>query len=307
MREDRPPLPTTTAFLEDYRREVGAAGLDPLRLWQSLVHFKRLPTLGLAGAASAVYSSRIEGSAVDLNTFMRSKERGRPAQKGSDREWVEDLERAYEFARGRVPSRENVMRAHAILTEHSPDLAESQKGAFRTGRMAVVAGGIIEYMAVEGERVEEEMDRFFDALHALRRRDLGVEASFYHAALLHLVLAKIHPFEDGNGRAARLLEKWFLAEQRGTKAWKVPTEELYWKNQERYYDAIDLGPNFYLLDLRGVPAFLALLPEALRLGREQARKLRRQQARRDKASSSPRANPTPRSFAAARRQYVVAR
>ena len=50
------------------------------------------------------------------------------------------------------------------------------------------------------------------------RRDLGVEARFYPAALLHRGLAKIHPFEDGNGRVARLLEKGFLSEQRGTKA-----------------------------------------------------------------------------------------
>jgi Fic family protein len=62
------------------------------------------------------------------------------------------------------------------------------------------------------------------------RRDLGVEARFYHAALLHLVLAKIHPFEDGDGRVARLLEKGFLSEQRGTKAGKGPPEELYWEN-----------------------------------------------------------------------------
>jgi Fic family protein len=271
------------------------------------VHFKRLPTLRLASAASAVYSARIEGSRVDFNAFMRSKEHS-GGTGGSDLEWVEALERAYEFARSRVPSRENVMQAHAILTEHSPTLTDAEKGAFRTGAMVVTSGGIIEYMAVEGKHVEAEMDGFFDALQALRRRDLGVEASFYHAALLHLVLAKIHPLGDGNGRIARLLEKWFLAEQRGTKAWKVPTEEFYWKNQQRYYDAINVGPNFYLLDLRQVPPFLALLPEALRLGRRQARALRRQheQATRLSARSNPSGGPPP-GFAAMRRAYVVAR
>jgi hypothetical protein len=63
------------ALLDGYRRELAAADLDPLRLWQSFVHFKRLPTLGLAGAASAVFSARIEGHAVDFNSYMRSKER----------------------------------------------------------------------------------------------------------------------------------------------------------------------------------------------------------------------------------------
>jgi Fic family protein len=33
--------------------------------------------------------------------------------------------------------------------------------------------------------------------------------------LIHLRLAQIHPFRDGNGRAARLIEKWFVAEKLG--------------------------------------------------------------------------------------------
>jgi len=35
------------------------------------------------------------------------------------------------------------------------------------------------------------------------------DSELFFAALIHLVFVKIHPFDDGNGRAARLLEKWF--------------------------------------------------------------------------------------------------
>ncbi|MBN1116921.1 MAG: Fic family protein [Bacteroidales bacterium] len=35
---------------------------------------------------------------------------------------------------------------------------------------------------------------------------------FYFASLIHLRFAHIHLFRDDNGRAARLIEKWFVAE-----------------------------------------------------------------------------------------------
>lgn len=44
---------------------------------------------------------------------------------------------------------------------------------------------------------------------------------FYYAAFVHLVFIKIHPSQDGNGRTARLLEKWFLIEKMGEKATAV--------------------------------------------------------------------------------------
>ncbi|WP_220392957.1 Fic family protein [Chitinophaga lutea] len=35
--------------------------------------------------------------------------------------------------------------------------------------------------------------------------------------MIHLVFVKIHPRADGNGRSARLLEKWFLAVKLGKR------------------------------------------------------------------------------------------
>jgi Fic family protein len=84
---------------------------------------------------------------------------------------------------------------------------------------------------------------------------------------MHLVFVHVHPFEDGNGRTVRLLEKWFLASKLGSEAWKIPSEEYYWRHRPAYYEAIRLGPNFYLLDYDssegGCVPFLTLLPRAL--------------------------------------------
>jgi Fic family protein len=50
-----------------------------------------------------------------------------------------------------------------------------------------------------------------------------------------LAFVKIHPFQDGNGRTARLIEKWFLIEKIGQKATSVQLEKNYYKELIDYY------------------------------------------------------------------------
>ena len=51
------------------------------------------------------------------------------------------------------------------------------------------------------------------------------------AARLHVDFVGIHPFVDGNGRATRLIEKWFLAKKLGDIAWFITSEKNYWNNR----------------------------------------------------------------------------
>jgi Fic family protein len=80
-----------------------------------------------------------------------------------------------------------------------------------------------------------------------------------------LVFVKIHPFNDGNGRTARLLEKWFLAEKLGEKAWFVQSERFYYEHHNTYYHNIrKLGLEYEALNYSEVLPFLQLLPEAVK-------------------------------------------
>ncbi|MBL7816202.1 MAG: Fic family protein [Saprospiraceae bacterium] len=63
----------------------------------------------------------------------------------------------------------------------------------------------------------------------LLSEQLSTIEKFYYAAVIHLLLLKIHPFNDGNGRTARLIEKWFLAEKLGEQAWFIPSEKYYYQ------------------------------------------------------------------------------
>ena len=75
---------------------------------------------------------------------------------------------------------------------------------------------------------------------------------------------KIHPFNDGNGRTARLLEKWFLATLLGEKAWYIGSEHYYYKNLQAYYHNLAHVGLFYeeLNYDKSIP-FLLMLPNAV--------------------------------------------
>ena len=119
-------------------------------------------------------------------------------------------------------------------------------------------------MAVEPEFVEKEMKVFFQDLNELIESELTEIEVFYSASILHLRFAHIHPFRDGNGRAARLIEKWFITEKLSRDFWKIPSEEYYKNNQTRYYETINGGVNFYQLNYDGCIGFLEMLPNCLK-------------------------------------------
>jgi len=65
------------------------------------------------------------------------------------------------------------------------------------------------------------------------------------------VFLNIHPFVDGNGRATRLIEKWFLAKKLGDKVWYITSEKNYWTHRTNYYKNLQLGANYYVVKYEG--------------------------------------------------------
>jgi Fic family protein len=109
------------------------------------------------------------------------------------------------------------------------------------------------------------MALFFEDLEALRSSDLEPLEVFYYAAMLHLVFVKIHPRQDGNGRTARLLEKWFLLEKLGNRALSIESEKNYYVNRQVYYHNIrKLGLDYESLDYGQALDFLLMTVNSLR-------------------------------------------
>jgi Fic family protein len=212
--------------------------------------------------ASAVYSSNIEGNSIDLNSFMNYELSKEKFKAGKEIEEIENLIKAYGYAQKNKLTEANLLSCHEMFSKTL--LIKSKRGKYRIEQVGVFSKSGIAYLAIEPEFVEKEMRTLFNGVAELIKSKLTEEEVFYFASLIHLIFVHIHPFRDGNGRAARLLEKWFISEKLGQEFWRIPSEEYYKKNQLKYYETINLGVNFYELNYDNCIGFLEMLPNCLR-------------------------------------------
>ncbi len=211
--------------------------------------------------ASAVFSSNIEGNSIDLNSFMNYELNKEKFKAGKEIDEIENLIEAYNFAQNNSLTETNMLECHKTLAKTL--LIESKRGHYRNEPVGVFGKSGLAYLAVEPQYVEVKMNELFVGISELLKSELSRPEVFYFASLIHLVFVHIHPFSDGNGRVARLIEKWFLAEKLGKDFWRIPSEENYKNNQQEYYDSINLGVNYYELDYDNCLDFLAMLPNSL--------------------------------------------
>jgi Fic family protein len=221
-----------------------------------------IETFSFYTSVSAVFSSKIEGENIDLDSFIKHKRFGIEYLPDYTQK-IDDLYNAYLFAQENKLTPQALEQAHAQLTKHI--LKSEQQRKFRKGNMFVVSeDGKIEYVAVAPDKVKTEMKKLYVDMEILLATDLSFDEIFFFASMLHLVFVKIHPFEDGNGRTARLLEKWFLAQKLGGNAWFVQSERNYYNQHQIYYSNIRLlGLEYEELKYSEALSFLQMLLNAI--------------------------------------------
>jgi Fic family protein len=242
-------------LLEKYKEAVGQSPeflLNELQKIDTPVDYFKF-----YNSVSSVYSSKIEGENIDFDSFFKHKFLNVQYQPDYTKK-ADDLFLAYEFIYTQDLTLKNLRKAHSLLSSNL--LPKSQQGFIRNNPMFVInSDDRIEYVAADSEIVEAELLKLFSDIKILQNRKLDEFEAFYYASLIHLVFVKIHPFQDGNGRTARLLEKWFLIETIGEKATAVQLEKNYYKNLESYYSNIKvLGIEYDKLDYSKALNFLLM-------------------------------------------------
>lgn len=247
-------LPSDKTYFKEYEKNLK---IDLESYFSSDKLINREIDLGYSIQVSAVFSSNIEGNSIDLNSYMNSVLNAGKFKQQKEVDEIDDLVEAYNFARENELNELNFLKTHRILSRNL--LLESKRGVYRNDKMGVFDIDGLVYLAIEPEFLAEKMKEFFDSVNELLNADLSITETFYHASLIHLIFVHIHPFSDGNGRAARLLEKWFLSQKLGDKVWTIKSEKNYKEHQSNYYKNINLGVNFYELDYSKCIPFLLML------------------------------------------------
>jgi Fic family protein len=214
-------------------------------------------------SVAVISSSRIEGEQMEIDSYLKHKMQNIEYLP----ELVEkpnDLFQAYLFAKENKLTKKNFLQSHGLLSKHL--LSEKWRGVYRKNEMLVMEHktGRIQFEAAPFRIVETEMEKLWDDIDSLLRQKLSNEETFYFASFIHIVFVSIHPFNDGNGRAGRLLEKWFLSQMLGETAWYIQSEKYYYHHVNEYYKNLNrLGMFYEKLDYANADKFLQMLPNCL--------------------------------------------
>ena len=187
-----------------------------------------------------------------------------------------------------------ILHLHRLLFAHTA----MPGGAFKTEDNLVVdrspdGSTTVRFKPVPAASTPFAVDDLID------RYQQAVAAGEHHPVLLSglfiLDLLVIHPFEDGNGRVARLLTSAMLSEHGYTVGRYVSLEQAIAESADAYYQALlDSTHGWHEGDRRPV-ALARLLHQR---DRRRLRRLRRPRGRgpdpRDQAAARPRAHPAPR-------------
>jgi Fic family protein len=198
-------------------------------------------------------STAIEGNQLGEEQAMLVLVEDAPAATPEELE-VKNLDEAYDLIQQiatdpSVRIDEGLVRTmNSIMLRGLPDASARARGKYRVGPSLIVNSQTraIRYRPPPPEWVPNLMENFVKEVQGWM--DEKEYAGPVVAALAHFGLISIHPFEDGNGRTARLLADMILQKTGWSNEGTLSVSEAILSQQQEYYDVLysTQGENFRL-------------------------------------------------------------
>ena len=249
-------IPSNLRFSANYRRYTPAAAALLMRISEALgtVRAARvLPAVADELRASARvgavhYSNLIEGNQLPIIEAERAALGTLTADSKAKIELVNYVN-ALDFIDEQVDAEKLELtplfleQLHGIAMkglgrEDDAHFKPHHEGEWRDG-VAVVVDRLTGQVLHEGpppEEVEPRMHSMFDWLQ--RKLSSNSEPPFILAGVMHYGITDIHPFADGNGRAARLFQAALLTHARALPGRMFSFERYYAEDRQGYYEAL---------------------------------------------------------------------
>lgn len=201
----------------------------------------------LAAAEATVGSTSIEGFGASVEDTVEILA-GRPATAASEE--TQRIIAAYGQAMDRVAvlaedahsewTSETILDLHFLVCHPQP---EARPGRLRDGSVVVTRGaGREPYRAP----APDEVAGLVRELAAWLQSGDSTRHPVVRAAMAHLNLVSIHPFRDGNGRVARVVQSLVLAKEGLLRPEFVSIEPYLARHTRQYYSILEdvQGPRF---------------------------------------------------------------
>lgn len=155
---------------------------------------------------------------------------------------------------------ENIYRLYEIAIAKYVDAEDQLLPGHKYRHDAVyVVGDQLAHTGLPHEKLPEYMNRLVAFIQEASEMDDLVKA-----AIIHFYVAFLHPYFDGNGRMARLIHLWYLAQAGFSSALFTPFSTLIKNSKNAYYKAYTLvEDNAKVSGVIDVTPFLAYFVKAV--------------------------------------------
>lgn len=167
------------------------------------------------------------------------------APKDEEENRIFGLKQGFEFISHKENkiTEENIYKLYMMaIGNYLDDESKPKQGNFYRHDTVYVMSDRVEHSGIDHKKLPEYMKSFIEfANESDNINDL------LKATMLHFYIAYLHPYFDGNGRMARLIQMWFLIQKGYESTLFVPFSSYVEKSRRKYYDAYTLVEENYKL------------------------------------------------------------